>query len=98
MMGREIRKTRISEASEFEIAGSSGLGAARQWGCNLIDQRYVYVRPGGSAIRSRRLRRALNSIDAALTRRVANAPEERRALEQGWLPGWRKRLETYLQP
>jgi len=36
--------------------------------------------------------------DAALTRRVANAPAARRALEQGWLPGWRKRLTTYLQP
>ena len=36
--------------------------------------------------------------DAALTRRVANAPAERRGLEQGWLPGWRVRLKTYLEP
>jgi hypothetical protein len=36
--------------------------------------------------------------DAALTRRVADAPPERRALEQSWLSGWRKRLLTYLQP
>ncbi len=36
--------------------------------------------------------------DAALTRRVANAPAERREREQGWLPGWRVRLKTYLQP
>jgi hypothetical protein len=36
--------------------------------------------------------------DAALTRRVANAPAARQTLEQGWLPGWRKRLTTYLQP
>jgi len=36
--------------------------------------------------------------DAALTRRVAHAPAERREREQGWLPGWRKRLLTYLQP
>jgi hypothetical protein len=36
--------------------------------------------------------------DAALTRRVANAPAERRAFEQGWLSGWRKRLTTYLNP
>ncbi len=36
--------------------------------------------------------------DAALTRRVAHAPAERRAREQGWLPGWRARLRTYLAP
>ena len=36
--------------------------------------------------------------DAALTRRVANAPVERREREQGWLPGWRVRLKTYLSP
>ncbi|HXT02077.1 MAG TPA: hypothetical protein VN915_15480 [Elusimicrobiota bacterium] len=36
--------------------------------------------------------------DAALTRRVADAPAERRAVEQGWLPGWRVRLKTYLEP
>jgi hypothetical protein len=36
--------------------------------------------------------------DAALTRRVANAPAERRDREQGWLPGWRSRLKTYLEP
>ncbi len=36
--------------------------------------------------------------DAALTRRVAHAPAERQAREQGWLPGWRVRLKTYLQP
>jgi hypothetical protein len=36
--------------------------------------------------------------DAALTRRVANAPADRKQREQGWLPGWRARLKTYLQP
>ncbi|MDX6768894.1 MAG: hypothetical protein SF051_05135 [Elusimicrobiota bacterium] len=36
--------------------------------------------------------------DAALTRRVANAPADRRAAEQGWLPGWRRRLATYREP
>lgn len=36
--------------------------------------------------------------DAALTRRVANAPADRRAPEQGWLPAWRRRLQTYLTP
>jgi hypothetical protein len=36
--------------------------------------------------------------DAALTRRVANAPADRREREQGWLPGWRVRLKTYLEP
>lgn len=36
--------------------------------------------------------------DAALTRRVEHAPPARKAFEQGWLPGWRSRLKTYLQP
>jgi len=36
--------------------------------------------------------------DAALTRRVEHAPAERKEREQGWLPGWRVRLKTYLQP
>ena len=36
--------------------------------------------------------------DAALTRRVAHAPPERRETERGWLAGWRKRLKTYAQP
>lgn len=36
--------------------------------------------------------------DSALTRRVANAPADRQARESGWLPGWRARLKTYLQP
>lgn len=35
--------------------------------------------------------------DAALTRRVAHAPPERREFERGWLSAWRKRLATYLQ-
>lgn len=34
--------------------------------------------------------------DAALTRRVQNAPADRQAAERGWLPGWRRRLQTYL--
>lgn len=38
------------------------------------------------------------AADAALTRRVANAPADRREVEQGWLPGWRVRLKTYLEP
>ena len=35
------------------------------------------------------------SADAALTRRVANSPPARD--ENRWLPGWRKRLLTYLE-
>jgi hypothetical protein len=35
------------------------------------------------------------SADAALTRRVANSPPARG--ESRWLPGWRKRLLTYLE-
>lgn len=34
------------------------------------------------------------SADRALTRRVANAPAERN--ESKWLPGWRNRIQTYL--
>jgi hypothetical protein len=36
--------------------------------------------------------------DAALTRRVAHAPPARRDRETRWLPGWRARLKTYLEP
>ena len=35
----------------------------------------------------------ITAADAMLTRRVANAPPERR--EERWLTGWRNRLETY---
>ncbi|MDH5257561.1 MAG: hypothetical protein OEX07_06120 [Gammaproteobacteria bacterium] len=38
----------------------------------------------------------VESADRQLTRRVANAPGERSASEKKWLPGWRKRLQTYL--
>ncbi|NNN06489.1 MAG: hypothetical protein HKL90_11360 [Elusimicrobia bacterium] len=38
------------------------------------------------------------AADEALTRRVAHAPADRRAREQGWLPGWRARLRTYPEP
>lgn len=40
----------------------------------------------------------VRGADAALTRRVANAPQDRQAAEQGWLPSWRNRLQTYLTP
>lgn len=36
--------------------------------------------------------------DEALTRRVANAPADRRERENDWLPGWRKRVATYARP
>jgi hypothetical protein len=38
----------------------------------------------------------VRAADAALTRRVANSPPARD--EARWLPGWRKRLDTYAQP
>ncbi|MBI4372083.1 MAG: hypothetical protein HY552_07275 [Elusimicrobia bacterium] len=38
------------------------------------------------------------AADAALTRRTEHAPPERRERERGWLPGWRARLKTYLEP
>lgn len=34
------------------------------------------------------------AADVVLTRRVLNAPKK----ERQWLPGWRKRLETYMAP
>jgi hypothetical protein len=33
---------------------------------------------------------------AVLSRRVANAPDAKK--ERRWLPGWHKRLDTYLEP
>ncbi len=36
----------------------------------------------------------VNSAERMLSRRVANAPRD----ESRWLPGWRKRLNTYLEP
>ncbi len=38
------------------------------------------------------------AADAALTRRVAHAPPERLEREKRFLPGWRARLKTYLEP
>ena len=35
----------------------------------------------------------VNSAERMLSRRVANAPRD----ESRWLPGWRKRLNTYLE-
>lgn len=37
----------------------------------------------------------VRAADAALTRRVQNSPAARK--EAKWLPGWRNRLQTYLQ-
>ncbi len=37
----------------------------------------------------------VKSADSALTHRVANSPRERN--EGKWLPGWRNRLQTYIQ-
>ena len=36
----------------------------------------------------------VNSADKVLTKRVSNAPKGKN--ESRWLPGWRKRLKTYL--
>jgi hypothetical protein len=62
------------------------------WGLLQVLELMADAAPGQPAVASFE-----KAADAALTRRVANAPADRRKLEQGWLPGWRNRLLTYLQ-
>jgi len=38
-----------------------------------------------------------NAAEFVLTRRVKNAPQERRDVEARWLPGWKARIDTYRQ-
>jgi hypothetical protein len=63
------------------------------WGLLQVLELMQDAAPGQPAVAS-----FARGADAALTRRVADAPAARRAFEQGWLPGWRNRLLTYLQP
>jgi hypothetical protein len=67
----------------------NGLG----WGLLQVLQLTADAAPGQPSVEAFE-----KGADAALTRRVANAPADRREREQGWLPGWRVRLKTYLQP
>lgn len=63
------------------------------WGLLQALQLMKDATPGQAAVAA-----FAEGCDAALTRRVANAPPERQAAERGWLPGWRGRLQTYLKP
>ncbi|MBI3563944.1 MAG: hypothetical protein HY079_01960 [Elusimicrobia bacterium] len=66
-----------------------GLG----WGLLQVLELMGDAAPGQPAVEA-----FARGADAALTRRVAHAPADRQAREQGWLPGWRVRLKTYPQP
>lgn len=65
----------------------------RGWGLLQVLELMVDAPPGQPSVEA-----FAAGADAALTRRVANAPADRRAREEGWLPGWRVRLKTYLEP
>jgi hypothetical protein len=67
--------------------------AGQGWGLLQVLELMADAEPGPPAVEAYE-----KAADAALTRRVANAPAERRSAEQGWLSGWRVRLKTYLEP
>ena len=65
----------------------------RGWGLLQALELTANSAPGQPAVEA-----FAKGADAALTRRVAHAPAERRRREEGWLPGWRVRLKSYLAP
>ena len=67
--------------------------AGQGWGLLQVLELTSDAEPGQASVEAFE-----KGADAALTRRVANAPAERREREQGWLAGWRVRLKTYLAP
>ena len=67
--------------------------AGQGWGLLQVLELTADAAPGPASVEAFE-----KGADAALTRRVANAPADRRQIEQGWLPGWRVRLKTYLEP
>jgi hypothetical protein len=67
--------------------------AGQGWGLLQVLELMEDAPPGQASVES-----FAQGADAALTRRVANAPAERQERERGWLPGWRVRLKTYLKP
>ncbi|HEX4049097.1 MAG TPA: hypothetical protein VH309_14725, partial [Elusimicrobiota bacterium] len=67
--------------------------AGQGWGLLQVLELTADAAPGQPSVEAFE-----KGADAALTRRVANAPAERREFERGWLPGWRVRLKTYLEP
>ncbi|MDD5302129.1 MAG: hypothetical protein PHS14_03385 [Elusimicrobia bacterium] len=60
------------------------------WGLLQVLEGMADAAPGRASVEA-----FASSADAALTRRVANSPPARD--ENRWLPGWRKRLKTYLE-
>ena len=67
--------------------------AGQGWGLLQVLELTADAPPGQPSVEA-----FAKAADAALTRRVANAPAERRERERGWLTGWRLRLKTYLKP
>lgn len=67
--------------------------AGRGWGLFQVLELTADAEPGQPSVEA-----FAKAADAALTRRVADAPADRRAREQGWLAGWRLRLKTYREP
>lgn len=63
------------------------------WGLLQVLELMSDVEPGQPSVAA-----FARAADTALTRRVSNAPPERAERERGWLPGWRNRLKTYLEP
>ena len=67
--------------------------AGQGWGLLQVLELTADAAPGQASVEAFE-----KAADAALTRRVANAPAGRREFERGWLPSWRARLKTYLKP
>jgi hypothetical protein len=61
------------------------------WGLLQVLELMADVPPGQASVKA-----LATSADAALTRRVANSDPARN--EARWLPAWRKRLRTYIEP
>ncbi len=64
--------------------------AGQGWGLLQVLQGMSGAPRGQDAVRE-----FAASAARVLERRVANAPAERRSIEAGFLPGWKKRLRTY---
>ena len=67
--------------------------AGQGWGLMQVLELTADAEPGQPSVEA-----FAKGADDALARRVANASADRREREQAWLPGWRARLKTYLEP
>jgi hypothetical protein len=61
------------------------------WGLRQVLRRMALPTSSAGALKA-----FVASAKAVLSRRVANAPDTKK--ESSWLPGWHKRLDTYLEP